>query len=435
VLTARGKAFANLGDFDAARGQFERALAIAPGDAEANASLATLLAHAGDTAAARSHAERALAAAPAHIAGAMALASVEIREGGFASAEGRLRALLQASGLDAHTRARATGLLGDALDGQQRAPAAFLAYTAANEALVRLFAPDYAAETRAYLANLKRLTRAFETTPVAPWLTASEASAEDGAGATGHAFLVGFPRSGTTLLEQVLAAHPRVVTLEEQPTLAEAEAEFLEDAGGVERLAVIDAETAQRLRRGYWQTVQRAGVRPEGKLFIDKLPLNAPNLPLIAKLFPQARILFARRDPRDVVLSCFRRAFLPNRATYAMLTLKGAAELYAAVMALAAVYRARLPIEVHEVRYERFVEDFEGEARAFLAFLGLEWDDAMRSFASRADGRLVNTPSAAQVRRGVYRGGEGQWRPYRSQMAPVLPILAPWIEPQGYPPE
>ena len=157
-------------------------------------------------------------------------------------------------------------------------------------------------------------------------------------------------------------------------------------------------------------------------------------MPVIAKLFPGARVLFARRDPRDVVLSCFRRRFGMNPSMYQLLTLDGAAGFYDAVMRLSEVYRPLLPLARHEVRYESIVDDFESSVRAACDFIGLEWDDSMLNFAAKARMRGISTPSAAQVARGLNREGQGAWRRYRDQMAAVLPLLEPWVERFGYEP-
>jgi tetratricopeptide (TPR) repeat protein len=431
---ALGKAHAFDADMAAAREALEQAVALAPNYAEAHATLANLFARGGDAAAARVHAEQALALAPHDAEANMALAVADVHEGAFAAAEARLRGVLRSPGRDSATRVLTTGLLADALDGQGRTAAAYMTYAAGNEMNARTHSA-YATPSQDYVSNLDRLRDEFEKIEPNAWRGAPAGARSDDGGVRQHVFLVGFPRSGTTLLEQVLAAHPMVTTLEEKPALAKGEAQYFEHADDLEKLTVLDAAAATDLRQDYWRVVGESGVDPAGTVFIDKLPLNTPNLPLIAKLFPNARILFARRDPRDVVFSCFRRSFLINRATYAMLTLKGAARLYDAVMRLKVAYDGKLPLPVHEVRYERLVEDFEVEARATCDFIGLDWDDGMHDFAAKAAKRAVNTPSAAQVRKGLYREGAGQWRRYRDQLAPIMPILAPWIGPFGYPAE
>jgi hypothetical protein len=123
-----------------------------------------------------------------------------------------------------------------------------------------------------------------------------------------------------------------------------------------------------------------------------------------------------------------------NPAMYQLLTLEGAAAYYDAVMRLSELYRELLPLPQHLVRYESLVEDFEGTARAACDFIGLEWDEAMREFAAKARSRGISTPSAAQVARGLNREGQGVWHRYRQHMAPVLPILEPWVRRFGYEP-
>jgi hypothetical protein len=167
-------------------------------------------------------------------------------------------------------------------------------------------------------------------------------------------------------------------------------------------------------------------------VFVDKHPFNTLKLPLIAKLFPDARILFSRRDPRDVVLSCWRRRFQMSPHTYPLLTLDGAAALYAATMELAARAEAVLDLNQQVVRHEALVAQFEPQVRLICAFLGLKWTAAMGNLAARVQDRAIATPSGAQLARGLSAEGIGQWRRYRSQMAPVLPRLGPWVERFGY---
>jgi hypothetical protein len=245
-------------------------------------------------------------------------------------------------------------------------------------------------------------------------------------------FLLGFPRSGTTLIEQALAGHPRIVTLEEAPTLAEPYQVFLKSAEGPGRLAGLSPDEAQAWRARYWQVVRAHGIDPMGRVFLDKAPAETLSLPVIAKLFPRARILFAVRDPRDVVLSCFINGFQMNAMTYAFTTLVGAAACYGANMKLAGVYRALLPLSLREVRYEALIEDFGGELKAIAAFIGLEYHPAMADVAATAERRIVHTPSAAHVRAGVNRQGLAHWRAYAAELTPVAKALAPWIEQFGY---
>ncbi|MGH6877091.1 MAG: sulfotransferase family protein [Rhizomicrobium sp.] len=248
-----------------------------------------------------------------------------------------------------------------------------------------------------------------------------------------HVFLLGFPRSGTTLVEQMLASHPDVVTIEEKDCLADSVEAFLPYPRNLAALAQASELVLDDYRDRYWQRVRKYGADVAGKLFVDMGPMHTVRLPVIARLFPAARILFCIRDPRDVVLSCFRRRFGINPTTFEFLTLEGAARFYSAVMRLAESYRATLPVAPYDIRYEALVEDPEAGLRALCAFLGLQWNASMLRFAERSGLDAITTASASQIARGLNREGIGQWRRYAEFLAPVLPILEPSIERFGYP--
>ncbi|MBS0295480.1 MAG: sulfotransferase [Proteobacteria bacterium] len=426
-----GEIAAGEGEVDAARAAFERAVQADPAHVEALAALAYLLARTGRAEEARAPAERALARSPAHGVANLAQASVEIAERRWPEAEARVQRLLMSPGSTPNLRAAAYGLLGDARHGAGRAAEAFRAYTTCGLTWREAHGPRLAAQEDGFVTRLQDLTDRIARTPASAW---KPMSVEREGPASRHVFLVGFPRSGTTLLEQVLAAHPAVTTLEEKPTLQALEERYLTTVGGLEELLAVTPERAARFRREYWERVRGLGGRPDGKVFVDKLPMNLVNLPLIARLFPGAKVLFALRDPRDVVLSAFRRAFAPNAVMHAFSTPEGAARMYDRTMALAETCKAKMPLELRQVRYERLVAEFETEAREICAFLGIGWHPGMAEFAALAQGRTINTPSAAQVREGLYRHGEGQWLAYRAQLAAILPTLAPWVARFGYAP-
>ncbi|HEX4198434.1 MAG TPA: sulfotransferase [Caulobacteraceae bacterium] len=426
----RGWASEALGDLDQARLSLERAHALNPNDAAPLAHLASLAARRADWASARAYAEQSLAIDTGQPTAGLALAAAELATEAAGAAEQRLRELLALDSLSPIDRALAHGQLGEVFDAQDRPAEAFAEFTAANETLRRLYADRFTGPGPENLpATLAWLLAYFET---APQRARPPSSSSYKAPAAGHVFLVGFPRSGTTLLERVLGAHPDVVAWDERETLTEAVRDFMADPGGLDRLAAASDAVLNDHRAHYWRRVAASGAKVAGKTALDKLPLNTMKLPLIAKLFPDAKVLFARRDPRDVVLSCFRQRFRMNASMYEFLTLSGAARFYDGVMRLAELYRARLDLDVHTHRYEDLVEDFDGQTRAICAFIGLDWRPEMRAFADTLDARSIATPSSAQVARGLYRGGVGQWRRYRAQLEPVLPILAPWTARFGY---
>jgi hypothetical protein len=208
--------------------------------------------------------------------------------------------------------------------------------------------------------------------------------------------------------------------------------EFIESPGGLARLSELPQKEIERHRARFWQNVQALGVPVKGKLLVEQTPLNTLHLPVIAKLFPEAKIIFALRDPRDVVLSCFRRLFVLNDYVYEFLTLEGTAQFYGETMKLAWLFRDHLPFSLVDIRNEDLVADFECHARKLCGFLDLNWEDSMRNFADAASKRHIATPSALQVTRGITGEGIGHWHNYREQLEPVLPLLAPWVERFGY---
>jgi tetratricopeptide (TPR) repeat protein len=430
----RGVVLEDLNDVNSARFAYKRVAELDPNNDEALASIAWLDAESGDSESAREHAERALALSPGNVLARMALVSAEIAGRDLNGAATRLSELISGPRLAPVNQSIVLGLLGDFKDAEDDPGEAFAAYTASNNVLKALNVGRYEGRGQeTAMTRVKSLASWFETADPEPWSHAPPARPR-AADPKAHIFLVGFPRSGTTLLENVLAAHPEVASLEEKDSLAAADSTYLSSSEGLERLAQIGSGEAMHQREVYWSAVRKSGVEPRGRVFIDKMPLASVQLPIVAKLFPNARVLFARRDPRDVVLSCFRRRFGLNPSMYELLTLEGAAAYYDAVMRLAETYRNVFSLPQHIVRYECMVDDFEGTARAACNFVGLEWDQAMTDFAAKARSRGISTPSAAQIVRGLNREGQGAWRRYRDQIAPVLPLLEPWVRRFGYEP-
>jgi hypothetical protein len=265
----------------------------------------------------------------------------------------------------------------------------------------------------------------FADTSTEPWKARAAAGA---AAASGHVFLMGFPRSGTTLLEVILEGHPGVVSLEEHELLIDAVGEFMQTPADLGRLARATPGALDPLRAAYWRRVADGGVDVAGKLFVDKYPLNILKLPLIARLFPAAKILFACRDPRDIVLSCFRHRFHMSAPIYELLTIDGAARYYDSVMQLFIRLTSTLPLDICLVRHEDIVREFQREMKRVCEFLGLQWHAAMGDFALRTRERTTFTPSTAQLVRGLNTEGLGQWHRYSAQLAPVRGLLEPWVK-------
>jgi hypothetical protein len=205
--------------------------------------------------------------------------------------------------------------------------------------------------------------------------------------------------------------------------------------GDEARLADLDAQEANRLRRLYFETLAEVSPPAPGKRIVDKHPLRMARMPIVNRLFPDARIIFVERHPCDVVLSCFMANFQLNQAMRSFSDLEEAARTYDAVFTAWTKAEAVLPISVHRVRYEHMVEDLPREMRPLLDFLGLGWDEkVLDNQAAAASRGHVRTASYAQVTEPIYTRSAGRWERYRTQLAPVLPILAPWAEKMGYGP-
>ena len=423
-----------LGELEKARLAFEEAARLDPRGADPQGRLASLAARRGQWDRARAHAEAALALAPGHAPAAIALATADLAAKSYADAKRHLQGVIDAPAASMQDRATAAGLRGDLFDAQGRYPEAFAAYTAGNALYRTLFAERLAARAEMGMADYVRwLLQSFEAASMPAWEAGDLSRTRDGEGPSRHVFLMGFPRSGTTLLEEVLAGHPQAVTTGERDPFTALVRELLAQPSHLERLRELGPAAIARHRTRYWEALGALGVAAEGKILIDKQPFNTVRLPLIARLFPDAKIVFCLRDPRDVVLSCFRRRFINNPANFEFLTLDGASRLYDLVMQLASVYRRKLPLKVHEIRNEALVEDFDGALRALCSFADIEWSDAFRDFAHRSGTREVTTPSATQVSKGLGREGIGHWRHYRAEMEPVLPVLNRWAERLNYP--
>jgi tetratricopeptide (TPR) repeat protein len=423
--TSQGNALLALGAITDAESSFRRALSIDAEQGMAMAGLAHIASRRGAYPAARKWAEKALILLPGYPDAVMSLAATELGERELVQAEARVRALLADERLQPAERAHAIGLLGDVLDAEDRPGEAFAAYAACNGELQRLHAGQFAGALSA-LEYVRSMTLRFEG--AASDARKPRTGVQDRSGARGHVFLLGFPRSGTTLLEVILEGHPNVVSLEENELLIDAVNEYMQRPEDLDRLRQASTAHLEFLRAAYWRRVAVAGMDVTDKMFVDKNPLNTLKLPLIARLFPQAKILFACRDPRDIVLSCFRHRFRMSAPIYELLTVQGAARYYDAVMQLLVTLTRVLALDTCLVRHEDLVTEFAREMKRICAYLGLEWAPSMGDFALRTKNRGVLTPSTAQLVRGLSTEGLGHWRRYRTQLAGVLPLLDPWVK-------
>lgn len=248
-------------------------------------------------------------------------------------------------------------------------------------------------------------------------------------------FVVGFPRSGTTLLEQMLDAHPNLQSMDERPffnTLASR----LENSTGFRiphDLGRLDQRDCDELRKGYLILASDKVPRRWDARLVDKNPLNMLWLPMIHRMFPRAKFILALRDPRDVVLSCYMQNFRAAVLAVAGQTLEHLAHAYVAAMKNWLHHAEVFKPDVFVSRYEDLVTDTPGQTRRIAVFLGLNGADSMLKFDARAREKgYIKTPSYTQVIEPVNRKGIGRWHRYREYFEPVLPILQPMLEHWGY---
>jgi tetratricopeptide (TPR) repeat protein len=428
-----GSAHELLKQDDAAASAFQQAHKLAPAAPGPLAAMAMVAMKRNDSEACRAFASRAVALQPEHVAANFALASLDLGARKYDDVMTRVQAMMATGALDELQSLSAFATLAEALEGLGRYSEAFDMYAKWNEATRRTHASKFGEGGRveSHMHYMGRMKSWFERQDPADWRVPWPAG-DYVSPVKRHIFLFGYPRSGTTLLENILASFADVRGLEEQPTLAVADWEFLRDDQAMDRLTRLDPALAAEQRNEYWQRVRRGVPDVDGKIFVDMGPLYGIKLQVIARLFPDALLVRCRRDPRDVVLSCFKKSFRVNASTYQMTTLEGAARHFDLAMQLTELHLSVLPLPVHVVDYATLVSDFDSSTRALADFIGVPWTEDVRSFDRTASGRQLRTASAQQVRRGLYDGTR-QWLRYRDHLAPVLPILEPWVTRFGYP--
>ncbi len=253
--------------------------------------------------------------------------------------------------------------------------------------------------------------------------------------------LTGSPRSGTTLLEKVLDAHPRIRSSDEHALFARFLAPTVLQPPGLagtgdagQRLLRATRETMDGLRHRYFTGMEELLGEPlDGRMMLDKNPSLTETIPAWLRMLPHSKILIAIRDPRDVVLSCYLNHFPMNAYSLGFQTLEQTALRYSREMKFWLAIRRKLPgSQWREVRYEDCVADLEKTARGVVEWMGLPWDGAVLEYREKLDIRLTQSPTYADVRSPVHTRSVARWRLYRQWLAPLEPILAPFLQEWGY---
>jgi tetratricopeptide (TPR) repeat protein len=419
------------GEMEAAVRLAKLAVQLAPRSAQAQNNLALALGRVNRVDEALPAAQQACELLPDHPGCQNLLAILDARLGRLDEARERLQRVI-ADGLDPEQTARAWLELAVILDKQKSYDAAFAALTQA--AAEHRALPQYQTANNAYLFDTIGVNKkGFNTELLNRW--PAEALRLDGLPAP--AFLLGFLRSGTTLTEQVLGAHPQVMVSDESGIVFELTEELARLSGiaqdvpaGLQKLGL---DGVLHLRTFYWDRVREEyGEVAAGKVFVDKNAMNTIELGLISVVFPDAKILFALRDPRDICISCFMQAFSPAPVTVNLLSWEGISRQYAAVMDYWLSLRDLIAPAYLELRYEDTVQAFAATYRRVFAFLGLGWREDVAAFHEQAVGRYISTPSFAAVSQPIYSTAVARWTHYAKHFAPVQPLLDRFIQTFGY---
>jgi hypothetical protein len=241
------------------------------------------------------------------------------------------------------------------------------------------------------------------------------------------AFLGGHPRSGTTLLEQVLDAHPSIAAFDESTVFLN----LLQPA--FKKSKDLSSARLNSLRRLYIEMLlSEGGTDAKGKVLVDKNPSPTARLPIWLRVFPELRVLIALRDPRDVVLSCFFQNIPLNADNVNFLSLERTAKHYVDLMEIWLIVKRWEGFEWLETRYEHMVQDPEREGRRATEFLGLTWDSRQATFYDQSLRKQFYSPTYQDVTLPVYKRSLGRWQFYEKYLAPVLPALEPCLREFGY---
>jgi hypothetical protein len=225
--------------------------------------------------------------------------------------------------------------------------------------------------------------------------------------------LLGFARSGTTLLENVLDSHPDIEAFEEVPAWDAAFALLRPQWLGEGVARPNKSEQLRAAQVTYFREIEQRRKKTGASFVVDKNPLRGLHAAPLIKMIPDQKYIFCIRHPFDVVLSCFRQRFDPNPATENFRTLKGTSDYYDLAMSQWFEYFTLANPLVHYLRYDDLVTNFEATVRGALDFIGVPWNDAVRSFSDTSQKRTAETPSYAKIRQGLSIGVQTYWKDYR----------------------
>ena len=245
-------------------------------------------------------------------------------------------------------------------------------------------------------------------------------------------FLIGFPRSGTTLLDTILRTHSKINVIEEKAMLLKAQLHF------GNKLSIVDIENLTNgelanAKEIYFKELEKFVSTKSDGCIIDKLPLNIVDAPIIHKLFPTAKFILSLRHPLDSILSCWMQLFRLNPAMSNMVELDRIVDFYGEAMTVLELSEKRYSLNIHRIRYEDLVLDMKLEVSNLLKFLELGWENELEDYQKTALKRgIISTPSYSQVIEPIYKTASYRWEKYRKPLEKYFVKIEKWTTKFGY---
>jgi tetratricopeptide (TPR) repeat protein len=431
VLVTAGRQSRDFGSFTMAEHYFKCALEQKDVSLEALILLAEVYERLRRADEAASLVDRVLQSDAACGAALILRARLDRQAGRLAEAEQRLRTFPASA--EPTVRANAGYELGGILDRLGRYEEAMTVFLGAKNLLLQNAAP-HLAELKIVRQRIQIMQAGLNPDSFQRWL----ADAPSLKPPRRLALLGGHPRSGTTLLEQVLDSHPDITSAEETEIFHnEAYLPLTRSLPfDLPFLSVLEAASPNELvqsRQCYFDSASKFLKQSiGGRLLIDKNPSLTFLVPALIRVFPEIKLLILLRDPRDVVLSCFMQPVPLSQVGSAYLTMEGTVAEYSTMMSLWQTVKPMIDGRFLEVRYEDMVDDLKSVALRALDYLEVSWDDRVLGFDQHAREKVVRSPTYADVTQPVYKRAMGRWHHYRKYLEPHLAELEPFVKAFGY---
>jgi len=418
-------------DYHGALDLCKQAVKINPGAVRAYQFLSVIYLRFNQKKNALSVARKALKLVPESTILQILLATVEIANGLHDQAKERLSLLVKNPLLKAEEKFRAHKELARTLDKLGEYDQVFFHLHAATEVSIKI--PEVVKQDVKIVPDMLQSHKdGFDSDLLGRW--------KDAAFLNEHkapVFVLGFMRTGTTLTQEVLNAHSEVLVADETDLVSQGVKELGRMSKGigslVDQLRLLDDDGVRYLRDFYWKKAHALyGDKLDGKLLLDKTTMNSIEIGFINCIFPDAKLIFLIRDPRDICLSCMMQTMTPTGSTVHLFSWQGAARFYAQVMGWWVSVRPKLSMANIELRYEDAVFDFESTFQQVFDFLELEWDPRVKDFHKNVAGKFIASPSFDQVAQPLYSSSVGRWKFYESEYTEVLEQLQPYIDIYGY---